>query len=354
MRVLRLMRTTTIFLACLTLAGCCHRRAAQSKSLGCPTGNCPPPPGAFSSPPPAYPSVPPPPGPSASIPPGSIPQGSIPPGGFAPNGTSPAGGIPGLPPPPNSAPPGAPLERAAPPGPSSSALPPGPADVRDRVGYRWEPGDLPPPPKEEAKGPAKGDAKNEPPVDDRVVLLPPEFDEKAPKAKKDSIRLYPPEPTKDAPTGTLPVGIPDFANVRDQVSVGRRPALDEGLDWLEKNRYKTVLHLRLPGENGDADRKQAEKRGLRYVSIEANPRLLTRETVDEFLRIVGDRSEQPLFVYDQTGAVAGAMFYLVFRTVDQDSPEVAQVRASRLGLQPDRSDIHREMWQAVQAYLRDR
>ncbi|MFO0863823.1 MAG: hypothetical protein U0744_04055 [Gemmataceae bacterium] len=317
----------------------------MSNRFNPPPGACavpaPPPPGAFASPgPAAFPTNPAPVG-VPTYPPGA----GIPPGGFAPPASPPApGGIPGLPPPP-----GGPLDRAAPPGPSASGFGPAPVDVRERPNYKWEPGELPPPPKVEAKA--------QPPVDDRVVLLPPEFDEKREPAKKDQIRLYPPEPEKEKetaepPSQRLPVGIPDFASARDQVSVGRRPSLDEGLDWLQTHRYKTVVHLRLPGEMGDADRKQIEKRGFRYVALEVNPRLLTRDVVEEFLKIVGDRKEQPVFVYDQNGALSGAMFYLMFRIVDQDTPEVAQVRAGRLGLQPDRSELHREMWTAVQSYLR--
>lgn len=322
----------------------------MSNRYGCPTGACavpaPPPPGAFGSPGPTFPTAP---GPAPSQPYPPSPYGSsIPPGGFAPAPSPAPAGIPNLPPPP-----GAPLDRAAPPGPSASGFAPGPADVRERPNYKWEPGELPAPPKVEAKA----EVKAEPPVEDRVLLLPPEFDEKREPAKKDSIRLYPPEPEKEKdspepPTQRLPVGIPDFATARDQVSVGRRPSLDDGLEWLQNHRYKTIVHLRLPGEAGDADRKQIEKRGFRYVAIEVNPRLLTRDVVEDFMKTVGDRKDQPVFVYDQNGALTGAMFYLMFRLVDQDTPDVAQVRAGRLGLQPERSELHREMWTAVQGYLR--
>jgi protein tyrosine phosphatase (PTP) superfamily phosphohydrolase (DUF442 family) len=346
---MRLSPALLIVLASLTLAGCHHRRTAMSNRYGCPTGACavpaPPPPGAFASPgPAAFPTAP-----GPGIAPAYPPGGSIPPGGFAPPQAPPGpGAIPGLPPPP-----GGPLDRAAPPGPSASGFAPAPVDVRERPNFKWEPGELPPPPKVEAKA----EIKAQPPTEDRVLLLPPEFDEKREPAKKDQIRLYPPEPekekeTSEPPSQRLPVGIPDFATARDQVSVGRRPSLDDGLDWLQSHRYKTIVHLRLPGETSDADRKQIEKRGFRYVSLEVNPRLLTRDVVEEFLKIVSDRKEQPVFVYDQNGALSGAMFYLLFRIVDQDTQDVAQVRAGRLGLQPERSELHREMWAAVQNYLR--
>src|SRR2546425_2522782 len=79
-----------------------------------------------------------------------------------------------------------------------------------------------------------------------VFLLPPEpILEKG--APTETTRLYPLSTPADATriakvSAGLPVGIPQFAVVKDnQVSAGLRPSLDEGLDWLQVNGYKTVL-----------------------------------------------------------------------------------------------------------------
>ena len=63
----------------------------------------------------------------------------------------------------------------------------------------------------------------------------------------------------------------------DRVASGLRPLLDGGLDWLQANGYRTVLHLRQPGEDDTADRKQVEKRGMKYLSMEVSPETLTPE-----------------------------------------------------------------------------
>ena len=180
-----------------------------------------------------------------------------------------------------------------------------------------------------------------------------------------SVRLYPPVVTEksnsgpqkpvvrpDSPPG-LPVGIPRFASVKERVAVGLRPMLPDGLDWLQDNNYRTVLHLRRPGEDGTADRKQVEKRGITYLSLEVSPATLSKQLIEEFNRTVANSAGHPLFVYDRDGALAGALWYLHFRTVDGSGDEVARVRAGAFGLREDREGAHREMAQAVRQFSQE-
>jgi protein tyrosine phosphatase (PTP) superfamily phosphohydrolase (DUF442 family) len=153
-----------------------------------------------------------------------------------------------------------------------------------------------------------------------------------------------------APSPPLPVGIPQFADARSGVSSGLKPHLD-GLEWLRTNRYRTVLHIRPPGADDSADRRQIEKTGLRYSSLEVSPQTLSRDVVERFTRIVNDPAQQPLFVYDRDGMLAGGLWYLYFRTSNQDSDEAARLKAARLGLKEEAAGDHREMWLAIQKYL---
>jgi hypothetical protein len=149
------------------------------------------------------------------------------------------------------------------------------------------------------------------------------------------------------------VGIPQFASVRPRVASGLKPSL-EGLDWLRSNGYRTVLHIRRPGEDDTADRRQVEeRRGMKYVSLELSPQNL-REAIDQFNHLVGEVSCLPLFVYDRDGTLQGFLWYLHFRIVDLASDEEARIRAGRLGLKENQSDEQREMWLAVQKYLSGR
>lgn len=130
--------------------------------------------------------------------------------------------------------------------------------------------------------------------------------------------------------------------------------LDDGLDWLQARGYRTILHLRSPGEADSADRKQVEKRGMKYLTLDLSPQLLSRAQIEEFLRLVRDSKEQPLFVYDRDGSLAGAMWYAYFRWVESAEDETARVRAAGLGLRETSDGLSREMWLAVQQVVNGR
>ncbi len=168
------------------------------------------------------------------------------------------------------------------------------------------------------------------------------------------VRLDVPRPEtpegERAGTPQLPVGIPRFAVVKPRVASGQKPLLD-GLDWLRDNGYKTVVHVRAPGEDDSADRTQVEKRGLRYVSLELSPQTLTREAVEQFNFLVTDAASQPLFVYDRDGVLAGALWYLHFRIVDGAADQEAIDKAARLGFRDDGTNNYKLMLLAVQNFL---
>jgi protein tyrosine phosphatase (PTP) superfamily phosphohydrolase (DUF442 family) len=150
---------------------------------------------------------------------------------------------------------------------------------------------------------------------------------------------------------SLPVGIPQFAMVRDQVATGLKPLVDGGLDWLQANAYRTVLHIKEPGQDDAADRQQVERHGMKYQSLDVSPQTLSPAVVDQFNRIVADSSNYPIFVYDRDGMAAGGLWYLYFRMVERDSDSVARSRAARVGLREGESGPHREMWLALQKLL---
>jgi protein tyrosine phosphatase (PTP) superfamily phosphohydrolase (DUF442 family) len=191
------------------------------------------------------------------------------------------------------------------------------------------------------------------PADNGIQLGGPE--PLAGAAPNASPRLYPPDKTAEPPINksatALPVGIPQFATAMDSVTTGLRPSLDDGLDWLQAHGYRTVAQIRTPGENDTTDRKQVEKRGMKYMSVEVSPQTLTKAVVEEFTRLVRDKSAQPVFIYDRDGALAGALWYLYFRTIEQFPDDVARIRAGSLGLREDREGANRDMWLAVQKYL---
>jgi protein tyrosine phosphatase (PTP) superfamily phosphohydrolase (DUF442 family) len=192
---------------------------------------------------------------------------------------------------------------------------------------------------------------------DAAQLLPPESpkpaasEQREPAPKVQEGREHSPGSTEEkARIPSLPVGIPNFAAVNDQVASGLKPLL-EGLDWLQAKGYRTVLRIKQPGEDDAADRREVEKRGLKYLSLEVSPATLTMASVEQFSRIVGDAAGHPLFVYDKDGMLAGGLWYLHFRTVDKAGDETARTKANRLGLKEEAVGDHKAMWLAIQKLL---
>lgn len=222
----------------------------------------------------------------------------------------------------------------------------------------WKPGTTNPPtvrlyPPEVVTSPDGGQSGGvrlkQPEVVDPAIQPPPP----PPPAVQEAVEP-PPAPTpkvevevKAKPSAT-PVGIAQFALVRDKLATGLRPSLDDGLDWLQASGYKTMLLLHSPGEADSADRKQVEKRGLKFVSLEVSPATLSSKQVADFNAILAAQGEGALYVYDRDGALTGAMWYLHFRTAQQADEEKARMQANSLGLREDREGLHRDMWQAAQ------
>jgi protein tyrosine phosphatase (PTP) superfamily phosphohydrolase (DUF442 family) len=156
-----------------------------------------------------------------------------------------------------------------------------------------------------------------------------------------------PGPDDDTPP---PIDLPGFAAALPGVASGLQPFAD-GQDWLARKGYKTVLHLRGPLDDTAAAKRQFEKKGINYVSIVVSPATLSRDSVDEFVRVVTDTKGHPLFVYDKDGSAAGAMWYLYHRLHLKADDDKARTEAARLGFRPD-DEEHKTMWIAVQALLK--
>ena len=224
----------------------------------------------------------------------------------------PLGGFPVVPPPPS---PGARIDPLAPPLITKSPPP---------VETPWQPA--------ERADPAP------PIVQPRVQLYAPEVLEKPADAKSDPLK----QPNANVPT--------NFTAVQKGVRAGTRPSLDE-LDWLRDNAAASVIHIRLPGEDDTADRKQIESRGMRYIAFEVSPQTVTKQQIDAFIALVRDHARLGMFVYDRDGSLDGPMWYAYFRRGDFDSADAALLRAYPLGLQTERAGQHRDMWQAVQSVV---
>lgn len=193
-----------------------------------------------------------------------------------------------------------------------------------------------------------------PAVAPRAYLQQPEPATPAPEARSSMPQTQEPPRARDDSSASpdLPVDIPQFAAVKTNIASGQEP-FSGGIAWLKSHGYRTVLHVRPPGENDRAAQTQFEQSGLRYLSLEASPQTLSREILDQFNRIVSDANNLPLFVYDKDSSHTGALWYLYFRLMDRTTEEKAREEAERLGFKQDRSDAHLKMWLAVQNLLKE-
>jgi protein tyrosine phosphatase (PTP) superfamily phosphohydrolase (DUF442 family) len=134
------------------------------------------------------------------------------------------------------------------------------------------------------------------------------------------------------------IGIAEFTEVKEGVRAGQRPTID-GLDWLKARGYKTVVYLRGATDDDTTDRRQVERRDMKYVSLLVTPEGLTRQWIDDFNQLIGDTASRPIFVYATDPQVAGTAWYLYFRTVEFLTHDEARVRAGRYGRVEERSEL---------------
>jgi len=152
------------------------------------------------------------------------------------------------------------------------------------------------------------------------------------------VEADPPVDARSAPHSEVAIGITDFVQVKDGLSSGQRPTLD-GLDWLKTRGYKTVVYLRGPNDDDTTDRRQVERRDMKFVSLLVTPDTLTSTWADEFNQLLGDTGSRPIFVYATDSQVAGVAWYLHLRTAEFLTHDEARVRASRLGRIDEKSDL---------------
>lgn len=160
-----------------------------------------------------------------------------------------------------------------------------------------------------------------------------------------------PEP-QVAPRGSdSPGGLAGYARVKEGLASGRRPSLD-GFDALKRAGFRTVIYLHPAGADLAAVRPVASQRGLAFVAIETTPERLAA-AVEEFNAAVADTARHPVYVFDDDGVRAGAVWYLHFRTADSLNDDAARVRARPLGLTEEGEEA-KAFALATQRYLETR
>lgn len=106
-------------------------------------------------------------------------------------------------------------------------------------------------------------------------------------------------------------GLANFAIVSPALYRGAQPT-DAGFRRLRDMGVKTVIDLR-----GRSHRDPLEALGLKYVHIPSSAGQVEKQKVIEFLRIVTDPANQPVFVHCRRGADRTGCYVASYRVVEQ-------------------------------------
>jgi uncharacterized protein (TIGR01244 family) len=127
--------------------------------------------------------------------------------------------------------------------------------------------------------------------------------------------------------------VPHILCVDERVATGGQPA-DAAFAKLAANGFRSVLNLRTASEGIDLKHEQEaiEKAGLRYVNIPIISSAPKAEQVEEFIKAVKDKDNQPMLIHCGSANRVGA-FWMIYRVVDQGWPEdKALDEATKIGL----------------------
>jgi len=129
-------------------------------------------------------------------------------------------------------------------------------------------------------------------------------------------------------------GIVNFAKVETTVACAGATS-PEALAEVKKLGYASVINLRVPGEAGfDADTEAAAARaaGITYIHLPFNAQSPDPMLVDNFLKAVTDKANQPAFIHCASANRAAALWMVKRIVVDKWDVPRASEEAAALGL----------------------
>jgi uncharacterized protein (TIGR01244 family) len=107
---------------------------------------------------------------------------------------------------------------------------------------------------------------------------------------------------------------------------------------LRSDGFVTVINLRTAAEEGvdvDAGRAAADAVGLSYIHLPFNSAEPDPDIVDKFLAIVGDESNQPVYIHCGSATRAAALWMIGRVLEDGWETEAAAKEAEAIALNPD-------------------
>jgi uncharacterized protein (TIGR01244 family) len=129
-------------------------------------------------------------------------------------------------------------------------------------------------------------------------------------------------------------GIVNFSKVETTVACAGATS-PAALAGIKSMGYNSVINLRTPGEAGaelDAEAAAAKTAGINYVHLPFNAQMPDPSLVDNFLKAINDKGNQPAFIHCASANRAAALWMVKRIAVDKWSVDKASEEAAALGL----------------------
>lgn len=132
-------------------------------------------------------------------------------------------------------------------------------------------------------------------------------------------------------------GIRNFLRVNEKICTGGQPTMEQ-LEELKSGGVRAILNLRRPSEyDAAAEEAKARALGLRYFNIAVEPEAPTDAQVEEFLKILADSQNRPIFIHCGSANRVGAFWMIRRVLVDEWSLADAEAEAKRIGLSNEKT-----------------
>lgn len=128
--------------------------------------------------------------------------------------------------------------------------------------------------------------------------------------------------------------IKNFLRVNENICTGGQPTLDD-LSRMKAEGIKAIISLRRPGEsnyNAEEESAKSKELGLRYFNIPVDSNAPKDEQVEEFLKILKDPENRPVFIHCMSANRVGAFWMIRRVLVDDWKLEDALKEAEKIGL----------------------
>lgn len=130
----------------------------------------------------------------------------------------------------------------------------------------------------------------------------------------------------------------NIKKISDQLAIAMGQVTPEDLQQAAQERFKSVLNLRSPNEEGVLrdEQQQAESAGLKYVNVAVKPEDMSDELADRVLQEI-DQLPKPALIHCKSGMRSGAMALMYIATQQGMTADEAMTMGKQNGFDCDSS-----------------